>query len=201
MNTETVAMAVKQYVNWAAVFSIISHLGTDLNEIMHRSDKGALIELSIDTFSFGKVSRQNLPGCDHIIPDLGNVRLEVKYQRGSLFTKTGKPKQHTSVIPLKNPMGGGQARTLDRTFDYILLLDDFAAAIAPFDVVFTHAHETRDQIIAKIPTSELMFIHTPSDFGPVPPQDTCTKFITMKMRSQYEYINQFTDSSLCSREK
>ncbi len=180
-------------INWVKVFLMIEHLGSDLNEMMYRSDKGALIELAIDKFSNSKLQRCNLRGCDHIIPELNNIRIEIKYQKGSLFTPTGNLKPKTKTIPLKNPMGSYTSRALHQTFDFILLIDDYGVAIAPFDVVLEFKKETRDQLIAQIPTDKLTILYVPSDFKEVMKLPITTRFIDLKKQSMINYLTQFEE--------
>lgn len=191
MNISIVEQYIKTQVNWQRVFSMISHLGTDLNEMMNRSDKGALIEMAIDTFSNGKLQRCNLPGCDHLVPELNSLKIEVKYQQQSLFNKKGTLKQKTKTIPLKNPMGSDVKRTLHQTFDYILLLDDYGLALTTFSVVKQHSTETRDQIIAQLPTDILNIIFTPSQFIKQDLSVISNRFILLKNQIMMTYLNQF----------
>jgi hypothetical protein len=92
-----IADYIKTNLNVTKLGMLINSLKGTLNPPDLRSMKANVIHNAIETFSDDKIKYVGRPGCDCIIPELGNLTLEVKYTSNSIFTKTGSLYPNISI--------------------------------------------------------------------------------------------------------
>lgn len=160
--TIVVAEYVRDNVDWPAMFNMLAALGSTLNGRKDRFDKAEIIEKGLDVFSDGKLSHIDSIGADHYISELG-VRVEVKFVSNNLYTKiTNVPKKFSNA-KLTNTMGSSDGRSLDKTFDYLLLLETRGAAMISHQDLCEFTTSNGDGLHARIPCEVLTVIQTPDD--------------------------------------
>lgn len=198
LTQQEVASYIHANVNWNQFFTIIHYLNKEsgMNERMQRADKGALLEMSLDICSQGKLNRVNQKGVDHVLVEHDNLRLELKtaITTGIMYTQTGRVKsQETSDIALVNTMGEGtENRQMVQTFDYLIIVDRFAAAVVQYETVADHATTTNDQIKTRLPIKDISFVIRPGEYA-VTPIEERVPYLTIKEQCQHDFLNQFTD--------
>lgn len=177
-----------QYDNF---FSMIEHIGPELNDRKSRFDKADIIEAGLEDATGKKLLWKDNIGYDNY--DLENdVKFEVKSQGYSLFTPKGKLKSKTAAIKLTNTLQKSSTnKKLDCTADYLIIIDSkqFAMAIIPYeDVVKKYSKELPDGFSCQIKTSALTFLRTPEEYGRVM-REGVASYAQEKRRLQKEYVS------------
>ncbi len=182
----------KQYrLQCDKLFNMINHIGSSLNDRKNRFDKADLIEQAMEVFSNGRLKWADEIGYDLI--DECNVKFEVKSQRYSLFTQTGKKKPNsTAKIKLVNTLQQSETKALNCTADYLIIIDSaaFSMAIIDYDrVVKSYSFEAKDGFVCQIPIDELVFLFEPSDFALSESTLKAPNYAEDKRRMQQKYIS------------
>jgi hypothetical protein len=133
MNQDALAIRLRDEVNWDHFFSLVHAIGKDLNGRKYRFIKSDLLEMAIEAYGKGAIKWIDGEGWDHELD--GHVKLEMKYSTGALYTATSRLKSHVKEIKMQNTLGGGKTRTLEDTFDYLLLADLRSAAVVAIEEV------------------------------------------------------------------
>lgn len=152
--------------NYNGFFSLIDHIGDELNERKLRFDKADIIEMAL-----AEATKQKLVWVDEIGYDLqdpsSEVRFEVKSQKFCIHTKTGSLKTKTGKIKLTNTLQQSSTKELKNTADWLILVDtgdsnSYSVAIIDYSIVKEkYTKELSDGFECQIPTSELTLLTTP----------------------------------------
>lgn len=181
--TAAIAERLRREVDWDAFFTLVSVIGGSLNSPKYRFIKSDFLEMAIDVYGSPALAWVDQEGWDHELD--GEIKIEMKHHGGSLYSPTGKAKNHVGQIRMQNTLGGGESRSLHETFDYLLITDNCAAALAPWAVVAAACKATKDAIVigsSRLPINSISYI--------VRPQDITTKRVEMPpvldmLQSQY----------------
>jgi len=175
-------------------FTMVQHVGDDLNSRKNRFDKADLFEAAISVMTGEKLKWEDKIGYDLINPKT-QEKFEFKSQKNCLYTRTGKRKKsHTSNIKLTNTLTKNKNKELKSTADYLIIADtaSFAMAIIPYyDVVEKYSHEKSDGWECQIPLDKLLFLFVPSDFVRSPNMKGIETYAVTKARAQKEYVEMF----------
>lgn len=146
MDAKELSRRLKESIDWDLFFTLTDSVGADLNPRKLRFLKSDFFEMAIERYSDGSVNWVDQVGFDHLFE--GKIKIEMKYHQGSLFANKGKGKkrEHVGEIALKNTQSGGKSRRLDKTFDFLLVVDKRSAAIIDFDLLIESSYATDDQI-------------------------------------------------------
>ena len=97
----SVAQYLAENVNWDAVFQDVADIGDSLDGTAERFIKGAIVTNSIAQNSQGKVPYVDQKGYDNVVPDLGDIQIEVRSHKQAVNV-TGAI---MASLHLKNSMG------------------------------------------------------------------------------------------------
>lgn len=189
MSTENVAKFIKDSVEWSSMFSMINAVGDTLNGRKDRFDKAEIIERGLARYSGGNIHHIDDIGADHFIPLL-NVKIEVKFVKHNIFTKVGKQPSLVSHAKLTNTLGSSHDRTLENTFDYLLLLETNGAALISYSDLLEFVSSKGDGLCARIPFESLTVIQTPTD---IVIEESSVSSVSYK-REKEAAIDRFLDS-------
>ena len=121
--------------------------------------------MALDVYGSPAIVWVDKEGWDHEIDGL--IKLEMKHHSGALYTeKKCKEKDHVGPIRMQNTLGGGESRSLHQTFDFLLITDNCAAALAPWALVSEACEATKDAVVIgtkRLPTSSITYIIRPED--------------------------------------
>ncbi len=148
------------YINY---FRMIEDIGSTLNGRKDRFDKADLLEQGLQECTSSKLVWVDDIGCDMVDKE-NKIRYEVKSQANSLYTKKGNKKSKTSKIKLKNTLQQGEAKKLEVTSDYLIVIDTAAMAMAIISyeqVVNEFTNELKDGFDCQIPLDKLCFLREP----------------------------------------
>ena len=117
-----VYMRVLKSVDWESFFRMVHCLGDELNSKKNRFDKADILENALALMSNENIKWVDAVGWDH---EAGRKKIEMKSQRFSLKTKTGKLKNNVSNIKLMNSLGSAKGRRPSDVirFDILLIVD------------------------------------------------------------------------------
>ena len=111
-------------------------------------------------------------GCDFRVEKLNNLKIEMKYVEGCIFSKKLVKKKTTSEIKLMNSNGTNTHLSLPDTYsDYLLIVDLNGAALISKEILKNHIISGGDGIKAKIPIDQVQIIFQPSDITEINKQD------------------------------
>jgi len=171
-------------------FSMIEHMGPELNDRKSRFDKADIIEAGLESATNGRLAWKDNIGYDNYDSE-NNVKFEVKSQGNSLFTPKGRLKSETAAIKLTNTLQKSATnKNLDCTADYLIIIDSkqFAMAIIPYqEVVDKWAKEQSDGFSCKIPTEFLTFLRTPEEYAKII-KENAVSYAKQKRKLQQEYV-------------
>jgi len=182
--------------DWNSFFSMIEHIGPELNDRKNRFDKADLIEAALEKATGGQLSWADDIGFDKHDKQR-DIKFEVKSQGNCLFTKTGKQKRETSDVKLTNTLQQGDDKALNCTADYLILIDtkdrnSFAVAIIDFGlVVDKYSTQKSDGFSCKIPSSELTFLRTPEENTLLLNESMVKSYAESKRALQSNYVGHF----------
>ena len=179
-------------------FSMIDHIGPELNDRKNRFDKADLIEAALERATNGRLSWEDSLGFDNY--DAQNKeKFEVKSQGNCLYTKTGNLKKKTSAIKLTNTLQKSSSnKTLNCTADYLILIDSkqFAMAIISYrEVVEKYSQELSDGFSCQIPTDKLIILRTPEEYVKII-QENSIDYAPAKRQLQKEYVNSWFENEI-----
>jgi hypothetical protein len=192
-NKQEVANFLRQHVNWNHFFSLVRAIGDSLNDRKGRFIKSDLLEMAVEAYGSERIKWVDQEGWDHEIDQ--RLKVEMKHQATSLFTKGGKPKSHVGVIRMQNTLGG-KVRTLHRTFSFLLITDLQSAAVVDFTTVAKAVVAKKDVIQIgsnRLTIADVAFIVQPSDVDvrgiEMPPlrdaiREQCSRYVA-EVRRRY----------------
>lgn len=194
-NTKEVSEFLQKNVDWNLYFTMVNHVGDELNTPKLRFTKSDLFEQAIQNYSDKKILWKDAQGYDHIIPSSG-TKLEMKFTKHSLYRKSGMLRTHTAGLRLTNTQGNHDGIIPDYQFHYLLISDLNAAALISIDDLknsglIVQLDEGSFGIKNNtIPTSNLEFICTPDEWvqeeGNRP-----TSFAASLEKMREKYLNAF----------
>jgi hypothetical protein len=154
-------------INWQRFHNLCLSIGKDLNEPQWRFLKSIFLENAISNYSnydltYVGCSEQ---GCDFIVKKLNNLRIEMKYVEGCIFSgKKLCQKKTTSEIKLMNSNGTNTHSGLPDTYsDYLLIVDLNGAGLISKEKLKKYIILSGDGIKAKLPIDILHIVFKPSD--------------------------------------
>jgi len=171
-------------------FSMIEHIGPELNDRKSRFDKADIIEAGLESATNGRLIWKDNIGYDNY--DAKNdVKFEVKSQGNSLYTPKGNLKRKTTAIKLTNTLQKSSTnKKLYCTADYLIMIDSkqFAMAIIPYkEVVEKWAEEQSDGFSCQIPIKHLTFLRTPEEYVKII-KENAVSYAEQKRKLQQEYV-------------
>ena len=166
-NTESELLEILKAIDWERFHNLCLSIGKDLNKPQWRFLKAIFLESAIANYSNNKLTYVGdlEKGCDFRVEKLNNLKIEMKYVEGCIFSgKKLSKKKTTSEIKLINSNGTNTHLCLPDTYsDYLLIVDLNGAALISKDVLKNYIISCGDGIKAKIPIDELHIIFQPSD--------------------------------------
>lgn len=160
---QSVAQQLKTSVNWNRFFLLVNAVGDQLNDRTLRFLKSIVQDSAIARMSNGKVEYVDQIGQDH---QLGKIRIETKCGTNVLTTGRGKAKRAgiTGSVKLNNTLGSSDGRSLPDTFDYLMLVDTDAVAIAKYQDILPYVTSNGDGLSVKLPYAVLEWVVAPGEF-------------------------------------
>jgi hypothetical protein len=154
MTNIEVADFLRANVDWARFARLTKALDKQLNNEQLRFLKARVFEKSIEKYSNGTLQYVAEPGCDFIMIGFHNIRLEMKYTEGAIYTpKKGQLKDSCS-IKLTNSNGTNTHATLPPYYaDYLMFVSDRGAILFDKNTLQSHSTSNGDGIHAVVPTS------------------------------------------------
>ena len=140
--------------DWSFFFHSVSCLGSEFNEASWRMMKGEVVCSALEMCSGGQAKYVDEVGFDMLV---GDTKVEVKTEFGIIY----KNMTGTKKIQLKNiRAGAGEVPNLQRTFDYLLIINTgppFVSAFASWETVDRNQEPTSDQIQCQLKSSDIVF--------------------------------------------
>jgi hypothetical protein len=154
MDVNQLAGYLKTNIDWRRFSTFQKKVGTQLNSEQLRFLKARAYELTLARmFSNNKLVYVAKDGCDFIIPEFDNLKLEMKYTAGAIFSPKNKMKK-TCSIKLMNSHGSNTHKTLPSEYaDYLLFVSDTGAVLFDKPTIEQHSVFGGDGITANIPTN------------------------------------------------
>lgn len=166
-NTESKLLEILKSINWKRFHNLCSSIGKDLNDRQWRFLKAVFLESAVASYSNNQLTYvgELEEGCDFIVNNLNNLRIEMKYVEGCIFSgKNKSKKKNTSEIKLMNSNGTNTHSGLPDTYsDYLLIVELNGAGLISKEVLKNYITLSGDGIKAKIPIDKLDIIFQPSD--------------------------------------
>lgn len=197
-----VADWLRQSVNWDLYFTMIQHVGVELNSRKLRFDKSDLFEQAIDRFSGGEIQWADERGYDLIITSCG-IKLEMKYSTGCLYGSRdgepglGKKRPFVGALRMTNTLGGGRVRTPKRTYDYLLISDIRSIALVSYEKVSSCIVANDDSMQLPnnvLATTNIDYICTPETWSLVEFKKPVS-YAEQKRKMQSDYLDAFCSSA------
>jgi len=173
-------------------FRMVSDIGSTLNGRKDRFDKADLLEQGLQQSTSSRLTWVDDIGCD-MIDQRNKIKYEVKSQANSLYTKKGNKKSKTSKIKLKNTLQQGEAKKLDVTSDYLIIIDTAAMAMAIISyeqVVNEFTNELKDGFDCQIPLDRLCFLHEP-ELNASTMNESMLSYAQQKQQMQKRYVESY----------
>ena len=198
-NQKEVADWLRNNVKWDNYFTLVQHVGDELNSPKLRFDKSDLFEQGIERFSSGEIEWVDEKGHDHVIIS-SKVKLEMKYSAGCLHrTSDGKKgfgnrRPSVGTLRLTNTLGNHiLAEDYEPKYDYLLISDVRAIALVSSDII-KHNIITDDNSVQlgnnRLASSDIEFICTPEDWRSVE-FEMPASYAVQKRLMQSNYLNAF----------
>jgi hypothetical protein len=189
MNTEAYAKELRDIFDRNAYSTLISQVGTQLNDRKDRFDKSDIIEQAVAVYSSDRLAWVDLIGRDHVDTKTG-FDLEFKYVSDGLFTKVQKLPKKVVNVKLKNNLGSHKGITVDHPADFYMIGQQDAIAIISWEDIEKYLVAVPDGIEARIPFDALSFIF---DFNDIEysEQQIATDYKKIKMDAQRKLIETF----------
>jgi hypothetical protein len=166
-NKESKLLEILKTIDWQKFHDLCSSIGKDLNDPQWRFLKAIFLESAVASYSNNQLTYVgNLEqGCDFRVTNLNNLRIEMKYVEGCIFSgKKLSQKKTTSEIKLMNSNGTNTHVGLPDTYsDYLLIIDLNGAGLISKEILQNYIILGGDGIKAKIPVDELHIVFQPSD--------------------------------------
>ena len=161
---------LKNNIDWNGYRKLCLSIGSELNDPQHRFVKSLFLEEGLSDLSNNTLVYvgDKMDGCDFIIPSLNNAKIEMKHVNCSLFSdKKSILRKDTKPITLLNSKGTNKHVNLPDSYsDYLLITEEKGAALISKNKLKSFVKSNGDSLTAKIPTSELILLFTPSDIKP-----------------------------------
>jgi hypothetical protein len=189
MNTIAYAKELRGVFNRNAYSTLITEMGTQLNDRKDRFDKSDIIEQAVAVYSGDRLEWVDLIGRDHVDSVTG-FDLEFKYVSNGLFSRVKKLPKKTVVVKLKNSLGVHKGITIDHPADFYMIGQQDSIAIISWEDIQNYLVALPDGIEARIPFDALSFIF---DFNDIDYKDNkidCD-YKKIKMDAQRELIETF----------
>ena len=190
MDTVTYAEELRSIFNRNAYSTLISEMGTQLNDRKDRFDKSDIIEQAVAVYSGDRLTWVDLIGRDHVDSVTG-FDLEFKYVSDGLFTKVQKLPKKIVNVKLKNNLGSHKGITVDHPADYYMIGQQDAIAIISWEDIKNYLVAVPDGIEARIPFDKLSFIFDCNDIDYSDEIDTELNYKKIKMEAQRTLIETF----------
>ena len=190
MDTVTYAEELRSIFNRNAYSTLISEMGTQLNDRKDRFDKSDIIEQAVAVYSGDRLTWVDLIGRDHVDSVTG-FDLEFKYVSDGLFTKVQKLPKKIVNVKLKNNLGSHKGITVDHPADYYMIGQQDAIAIISWEDIKNYLVAIPDGIEARIPFDKLSFIFDCNDIDYSDEIDTELNYKKIKMEAQRTLIETF----------
>ena len=190
MDTVTYAEELRSIFNRNAYSTLISEMGTQLNDRKDRFDKSDIIEQAVAVYSGDRLAWVDLIGRDHVDSVTG-FDLEFKYVSDGLFTKVQKLPKKIVNVKLKNNLGSHKGITVDHPADYYMIGQQDAIAIISWEDIKNYLVAVPDGIEARIPFDKLSFIFDCNDIDYSDEIDTELNYKKIKMEAQRTLIETF----------
>ncbi len=182
--------------DWNSFFSMVEHIGPELNDRKNRFDKADLIEAALEKATNGRLSWADDIGFDNHDKER-DIKFEVKSQGNCLFTKTGKLKRTTSEIKLTNTLQQGDNKSLNCTADFLIIVDtknrnSFSVGIIDFGlVVDKYSSQKSDGFSCKIPAQAITFLRVPQENTLLLKENVVKSYADSKRTLQSSYVGHF----------
>lgn len=159
---------LRRNIDWQRFHNLSLSIGKQLNDHQLRFMKATILERAIANYSNDELTYVgNLEnGCDFIVKKLKNLRIEMKYVEGCIFsTKTLLVKKFASEIKLMNSNGPNKHLELPHSYaDYLLICDLNGAGLISKEELKKYIIIQGDGIKAKqIPIDKLHILFKASD--------------------------------------
>ena len=181
-------LEILKTIDWQEFHNFASSIGKDLNNHQWRFLKAIFLEKAIEYYSNNQLTYIGdlEKGCDFKVPSLNNLRIEMKYIEGCLFSgKKLSQKKTTSEIKLMNSNGTNTHVGLPNTYsDYLLIVDLNGAGLISKEILQNYIILGGDGIKAKIPLDKLHIVFQPSDIAGTNKKDLRIKEILMNIISK-----------------
>ena len=196
MNTITIspqltalAAYIKQNMDFARFARLTRALGNQANSEQLRFFKAVIFERSMETYSQGKLVYVGQEGCDLLVPQLNNARVEMKYVEGALYTTSRRQlRENTGGIKLMNSMGTNTHKTLPANYaDYLIYIGCQGAMLFDRATLEDHMVAGGDGITANLPTNRGVLLAGPDVMTPGRQEEV--DFLGTLMKFVDSYIN------------
>ena len=125
-----VALYFKTHTDFPRFARLVSAIGNQLNDAQLRFIKALIFESSIQCYSQQKITYIGNVGCDLIIPELNNARVEMKFEDSAVFTDKGKNLKPTITAKLMNSLGTNGHKDLpDDYADFLIVIGSTGAIL------------------------------------------------------------------------
>ncbi len=157
----------KAHVDFARFARLTCALGDQVNDAQLRFIKALVFEQSVEEYSGGKIKYVGQEGCDLIVPELGDARVEMKYVENALYTTSRKQlREQTGGIKLMNSMGTNTHKVLPAGYaDFLIFIGNQGAMLFDRKTLEEHIDPGGDGISANIPTSKGIILATPNEMS------------------------------------
>lgn len=146
-----------QSVDWNKIFSLILSFREEYNDNSGRFLKSELLSRGFERFSDGKFVYIDENGCDFYLPEK-ECRIELK--SGIHLFQTSRA-NNTVEVKLKNYNGNGTA--LEKTFDYLLLVEPKMVGIISFEKLKPYIYSKADGLYCKVSLTDVELFKEPYD--------------------------------------
>jgi hypothetical protein len=133
-------------------FKIVAALGPQLNSEQFRFLKAHILEKSLEICADYSISYVANVGCDFLIPELNDTKLEMKFNHNSVFGKTGNLSKNCTA-KLMNSNGSNKHAGLPEDYaDFLLVVSQRGAVVFDKPTLSQYITVNGDGIKATIPT-------------------------------------------------
>jgi hypothetical protein len=153
-------------IDWQRFHNLCISIGKELNDPQWRFLKAIFLENAVAEYSNNVLTYvgDSEQGCDFIVKDMNNLKIEMKYVEECLYNKKLVLKNITKDIKLMNSNGTNTHTKLPDTYsDYLLIVDLNGAALVSKTILENYITIGGDGIKAKIPTNKLNIICDPNN--------------------------------------
>ena len=167
--TSVQVIHILKAIHWQKFHDLCLSIGNELNDHQWRFLKAVFLENAVAVFSNNMLTYvgDKEKGCDFKITSLDNLKIEMKYIEGCLFTMKNKKltlRDKTKQITLLNSKGTNTHSKLPEHYaDYLLIVEMNAAALILKENLHQYVTSNGDSLSATIPTDKLHIIYQPDD--------------------------------------